>query len=242
MQMLGVAIPQTDVQTDGEEVVKEGKKGGIVKSSYLDGCSFILLVWAYEHLQGTMLNPSKFVRFPQMFQWEDKKPPSNLEATLHLIANVTRSIACLDVLEKDFTRVPNPNIRRRQRKRRMGKYSDNRDELKEKGDAGEKMKLAGNDVEDNKRDEIGVHNDDKAFEAVEARIDRDDSKAEVESKRDDEKDAAMSDNDEENEAIKENEVIKDEDNDAIAIEVEGNEDERIVNVVKDRTKCLVGHR
>ncbi|GAB2217368.1 hypothetical protein Drorol1_Dr00000546 [Drosera rotundifolia] len=69
---------------------KRGRKqeGGAVRSAYLEGCVFALLVWAYEHLDGTILKPTKIVRLPRMFRWEDKKAPSNPEATNKLLGEV----------------------------------------------------------------------------------------------------------------------------------------------------------
>ncbi|GAB2232897.1 hypothetical protein Drorol1_Dr00011964 [Drosera rotundifolia] len=111
---------------------KKGKKGkgDAMKAAYLNGCVFALLAWA-----------SKLVGFPRMFRWEEKKAPHNPESTLQLLANVkdsqifhfvpssnekvvllrpeaTRLTACLDQLEKEFTKPSHGKIRRKIREKK----------------------------------------------------------------------------------------------------------------------------
>ncbi|GAB2263356.1 hypothetical protein Droror1_Dr00004353 [Drosera rotundifolia] len=66
---------------------------GSSKGTYLDGCSFGLLVWMYELLEGTMVDPTSVVSIPQMSRSLKKKAPSSPDATLKLLSQVpTRKI------------------------------------------------------------------------------------------------------------------------------------------------------
>lgn len=66
---------------------------GSSKGTYLDGCSFGLLVWMYELLEGTMADPTSVVSIPQMSLSLEKKAPSSPDATLKLLSQVpTRKI------------------------------------------------------------------------------------------------------------------------------------------------------
>ncbi|GAB2260937.1 hypothetical protein Droror1_Dr00011792 [Drosera rotundifolia] len=108
---------------------KRGRKQerGAMKSAYLEGCVFALL-----HLDGKILKPTKIVRLPKMFLWEDKKAPSNFEATNKLFGKVveTRVVRCLDLLERDFNRGSKPKIIRRRRKKREERKDVNEEEKK----------------------------------------------------------------------------------------------------------------